>query len=73
VEPVKHLACRADVVAHSFLRMKQLFGFLGATVGSGVGWWLGAHVGFMTAFLLSVVGTGVGIYAAYRIAIRYAV
>ncbi len=62
---------RRGVVAHSFLTMKKLLGFLGATVGSGVGWWLGAHVGFMTAFLLSIVGTGAGIYAGYRIAIHY--
>ena len=43
--------------------MKKLIGTVGATVGSAVGWWLGAHVGLMTAFMVSMVGTGAGIYA----------
>jgi len=36
---------------------------LGATVGGAIGWWLGARVGIMTAFIVSMVGTGLGIYA----------
>jgi hypothetical protein len=51
--------------------VNKLFGFVGATAGSGLGWWLGAHVGFMTAFLLSVVGTGAGLYAGRRLAADY--
>jgi hypothetical protein len=31
--------------------MARLFGLMGATVGSTFGWWLGEHVGLMTAFL----------------------
>jgi uncharacterized membrane protein YbhN (UPF0104 family) len=51
--------------------MTKLFGFIGATVGSYAGWWLGAKVSFMTAFLVSIVGTGIGIYAGRRIAKNY--
>jgi len=40
-----------------------LLTFLGATVGGAIGWWLGARVGIMTAFFVSMLGTGVGIYA----------
>src|SRR5438128_2552846 len=36
--------------------------------GYAVGWWLGAPVGIMTAFIASMVGTGVGMYAGRRIA-----
>ena len=40
---------------------------VGTTLGSAVGWWAGAHVGMMTAFMLSIVGTGVGLYVARRL------
>ncbi|HET6348381.1 MAG TPA: hypothetical protein VFH88_04780 [Candidatus Krumholzibacteria bacterium] len=48
--------------------MAKLLGFIGASVVGGIGWWLGARVGFMTAFLVSTVGSGVGIYLGRRIA-----
>ena len=51
--------------------MTKILGFVGATIGSSVGWWLGAPVGMMTAFMLSMVGTGIGIYAGRRFAERY--
>jgi len=51
--------------------MRKVMSFIGATVGGGVGWWAGAGVGFMTAFILSMVGTGIGIYGAKRIADEY--
>jgi signal transduction histidine kinase len=38
------------------------------TLGGGFGWWLGAHHGIMTAFILSIVGTGVGLYIGKRVA-----
>jgi hypothetical protein len=44
---------------------------VGSTIGSYAGWWLGAHAGFMTAFSLSMVGTGLGIYGGRRIAQNY--
>jgi hypothetical protein len=40
---------------------------LGAFVGGTIGWYAGALIGTMTAFALSMVGTGVGIYAAKRL------
>jgi hypothetical protein len=42
--------------------------FLGATVGGWIGWWLGAFVGIMTAFFLSIIGSGVGLYWGRRFA-----
>lgn len=51
--------------------MSKLFSFLGATIGGYAGWFLGAKVGFTTAFMLSMVGTGVGIYYGRLIARNY--
>jgi len=52
--------------------MSKVLTFVGATLGGALGWWLGALVGTMTAFLLSVVGTGAGIYLGIRIARTWA-
>ena len=46
--------------------MVNLIGWIGATVGSAIGWWIGEKVGFMTAFFLSVIGTAAGVYFARR-------
>jgi hypothetical protein len=51
--------------------MKKLFGFIGATVGGYAGWALGAAFGTMTAFMLSMVGTGAGIYVGAKVAGHY--
>ena len=51
--------------------MLRLYSFIGATIGSYAGWALGATVGTMTAFMLSFVGLGVGIYAGRRVAHYY--
>ena len=51
--------------------MKRLVGLIGASAGSAFGWWLGAHVGIMTAVLVSAVGTGVGLWGAVRLAADY--
>ena len=48
--------------------MDKLLGFVGATLVGSIGWWLGERVGFMTAFILSVIGTGIGMYAGRRLA-----
>ena len=48
--------------------MNAFFAFVGATVGGWIGWAVGAHVGVMTAYLLSVGGTAAGIYAGRRAA-----
>jgi hypothetical protein len=42
--------------------MGKLFSFIGATVGGYAGWALGAPVGMTTAFIVSMVGTGIGMY-----------
>ena len=46
--------------------MRKLLGFVGATLGGAVGWWAGAHVGMMTACMVSMLGTGAGMYAGWR-------
>jgi uncharacterized protein YcfJ len=51
--------------------MKKTLVFLGAFLGGTVGWMLGDGVGLMTAFVLSIVGTGVGVYAGNKVAQRY--
>jgi uncharacterized membrane protein YeaQ/YmgE (transglycosylase-associated protein family) len=47
--------------------MNKLVGFIGATIGSYAGWALGVRFGMMTAFMLSILGTGLGIYAGRRV------
>ncbi|HET8650240.1 MAG TPA: hypothetical protein VFL95_09380 [Gemmatimonadales bacterium] len=51
--------------------MSKVLSGLGAFVGGSVGWWIGGHIGIMTAFMISIVATGVGIYAGRRIAREY--
>ena len=48
--------------------MIKWMAFLGMTIGGYAGWALGARVGTMTAFMLSVVGTALGLYVGRRIA-----
>jgi hypothetical protein len=50
--------------------MRKLLGGVGATVGGAVGWWAGAHVGVMTAVLVSAVATGAGLYLGWWAAER---
>ena len=51
--------------------MENLLGFLGATVLGAIGWWIGNRIGVMTAFILSTIATGIGLYAGRRIARDY--
>lgn len=46
--------------------MKKLLVFLGAFIGGTVGWYLGALVGIMTAWMISVVGTAAGVLVTRR-------
>ena len=48
--------------------MAKLLAFLGSSLGGYVGWAAGAPVGLTTAFMLSAVGTGAGVYAGRRVA-----
>jgi hypothetical protein len=41
------------------------------TVGGWIGWALGALVSIFTAFMLGVVGTGLGLWVARRAAKRF--
>ncbi len=47
--------------------MKKLFGMLGALVGSTIGWYAVAKIGFMTAFFVSTIAGGVGAYYAVKL------
>lgn len=51
--------------------MVRLLMFLGATVGGAIGWWLGARAGIMTAFVVSTVLSGFGLYFARKWAVNY--
>ncbi|HEX6589090.1 MAG TPA: hypothetical protein VF039_08710 [Longimicrobiales bacterium] len=51
--------------------MKKLLGLVGATAGGWLGWIIGEPGGFFLAFMLSIVGTGIGMYYGYRLASRY--
>ncbi len=51
--------------------METLVGFVGATLLGGVGWWMGERVGLMTAFILSTIASGVGLYAGRRLFREY--
>jgi hypothetical protein len=51
--------------------MLKLYSFIGATAGGYLGWAVGAPVGFMTAFMVSMIGTGFGIYVGRRVAHHY--
>ncbi len=48
--------------------IEALLGFVGATLVGAGGWWIGEHVGVMTAFILSTVGSGAGLYFGRRLA-----
>ena len=64
-------SCHRRPFERQLFGMLRLYSFLGATVGSYAGWALGSTVGFMTAFMVSMVGTGLGIYAGRRVARYY--
>jgi hypothetical protein len=48
--------------------MNKLVITLCSTLAGSAGWWLGAHLGgIFTAFTISMVGTGAGVYAGKRV------
>lgn len=47
--------------------LKKVLDFVGLSVGSWLGWTLGATVSIFTAFIVSVVGMGAGLYAVRRL------
>jgi hypothetical protein len=42
--------------------MNKLVPWVTTTIGSSIGWWIGAKVGIMTAFMVSMVGFAAGLY-----------
>ena len=51
--------------------MRTFYSFIGATVGGYAGWAIGVRIGTATALVMSVVGTGLGMYYGRRIAMHY--
>jgi uncharacterized protein YcfJ len=52
--------------------MVKILSLFGSAIGGALGWWIGAQFGgTMTAFMVSMVGTGFGIYWGRRIARDY--
>lgn len=47
--------------------MSRLFGLIGMTAGGWLGWYLGAFISIFTAFIIGMIGTGVGLYVAQRV------
>lgn len=47
--------------------MKKICIIVGWTILGWVGWIVGAKIGFMTAFILSGIGSIAGIYVGFRI------
>jgi hypothetical protein len=48
--------------------MIKLLAWIGASLGGAIGWWAGDRLGLFFAFILSVVGTGAGLYLGRRVA-----
>jgi len=51
--------------------MTKLLGFVGAIAGGYAGWALGAVVGPFSGFVVSTIGSGVGMYWGRRVGRRY--
>ncbi len=43
---------------------------VGSVAGSSLLGWIGSQFGLMTGFMFGMVGTGLGMYAGYRLAAR---
>jgi hypothetical protein len=48
-------------------RMKGILYIASTALGGWLGWALGSRIGFFGAFVLSTIGTGVGLYFAIRV------
>ncbi|MCH8027442.1 MAG: hypothetical protein IH931_05070 [candidate division Zixibacteria bacterium] len=47
--------------------MKVIIVIISSSICGWVGWWLGYHLGIFTALFLSMIGTGLGLYAGRKI------
>jgi len=50
--------------------VKRLLNLVGMTVGGWLGWQVGAFISVFTAYVIAVLGTGLGLYAAHRFTTR---
>ena len=46
--------------------MRGIIGWLAASIFGAAGWWLGAHVGLVTAVIVSAIASGAGLYYGFR-------
>jgi hypothetical protein len=46
--------------------MKGILNLFGMSAGGWLGWVLGAQISFFTAFIVSIIGTGAGLYFTQR-------
>lgn len=51
--------------------VKKILVVIGMTAGGWIGWELGAFVSTFTAFVTSVIGTGLGLYVVNRFSHQY--
>jgi hypothetical protein len=51
--------------------MYKMLIFLGMTVFSWIGWWIGERYSITTAFVLSGIGSIIGVYAGWKINHEY--
>ncbi|MEO8451740.1 MAG: hypothetical protein ABI647_18260 [Gemmatimonadota bacterium] len=51
--------------------MSWLLSAIGATLFGAIGWWLGALAGTMTAYIVSTIASGIGLYYGRRLALTY--
>jgi hypothetical protein len=65
--PRRHLRCNPRAASAS-IQVTTIIVIVASTLFGSVGWWVGSLVGVMTAFVLSVVGTAVGVYLGRRVA-----
>ena len=47
--------------------MSTFFAILGSSIGGWIGWVVGAKIGFMSAYMLSTLGTAAGVYYGRRL------
>lgn len=48
--------------------MQRILNLCCMTIGGWIGWALGAKVSIFTAFVVSMLGTGIGLYYSQKIA-----
>ncbi|MCC7055049.1 MAG: hypothetical protein IT355_17380 [Gemmatimonadaceae bacterium] len=52
------------------MSLRKLLALVGSVVVSSILGWAGSKAGMMTGFMLGMVGTGLGMYAGYKLAER---